>query len=434
LRHGLDSAFNGPRTIVFDVGGTIALSSGIGVRNGNITIAGETAPGQGILIAQHGLNIGAGNVIVRHIRVRPGDASKGSASENGFNGDAISIHASKVIVDHCSVSWGIDENLSSAGRGFKEVTVQYSIISEALDQTGLYHGEWDPNYEPGGSKHHSMGSLIKPLSGNAVGTFHHNLWSSNGNRNPAVGTYDDNQTMKIDIRNNVMYNNRSNGYSSGESRWIEMNYVGNYVIAGRETRSGNLAFDANAANNMRIYQFGNMYDGDRDGVLDGRDYGWPVITGEYEKHASVFPMAPVTTETAQRAYSRVLSDAGAFPWSRDSVDERLVDEVATQRGGIIDSQGEVGGYPEIRSVSRPGNWDSDEDGMPDVWELGIPGLNRLVADHNGDLNNNGYTNLEEYLHAAALGPLAVPEPSTGCLLLLGWTLMLRRHRVCPTRS
>jgi hypothetical protein len=426
LRHGLDTAFNGPRTIVFDIGGTIALESGLGVRNGNITIAGETAPGMGIAITQHGLGIGGGNVILRHIRVRPGDARKGSASENGFNGDAISINASRVIVDHCSASWGIDENLSAAGRGFKEVTVQYCTISEALDQTGLYHGEWDANYNPGGSERHSMGSLIKPQSGNAVATFHHNLWSGNGNRNPAVGTYDSDQTLKIDLVNNVIYNNRSNGYSSGASRRVEMNYVGNYIIAGPATRSSSMlrAFDANANNNVQIYQLWNKVDADRDGVLDGVDYGWQVITGEYTQKNTPFNLAPVTTQFADEAYRRVVEQAGAFPWKRDSVDERLFDELNRQTGMIIDSQDEVGGYPVLPVIRRPADWDTDQDGMPDYWEKRSPGMDWRLADHNGDLDQDGYTNLEEYLHFAATG-VVVPEPATGLLLLLGFPLVWR---------
>ena len=190
---------------------------------------------------------------MRHVRVRPGDAEKGSAAENGFNGDAISINRSDVILDHVSTSWGIDENLSIAGTGTQRVTVQYSTIAEGLDQTGLYHGEWDPAYNPGGPESHSMGSLIKPADGNGIATFHHNLWTGNGNRNPAVGNYSDDDTMKVDIRNNVLFNNRSNGYSTGESERIDMNYVGNYVIAWLETKNSSWwrTFDADPANNMR---------------------------------------------------------------------------------------------------------------------------------------------------------------------------------------
>ena len=233
------------------------------MRHSDLTIAGETAPGQGIVITQYGLDIGAGNVIIRHVRVRPGDAKKGPG--DGFNGDAISINASNVMLDHVSASWGIDENLSVAARGGKGITVQYSTISQGLAQTGLYHGELHPNYDPGGADSHSMGSLIKPHSGNGVITYSHNLWSDNGNRNPAVGTYDSGQTLKVDILNNIMYNNRNNGYSSGESERVDMNYVGNYVIAGRSTSSSSASrmFKSAPANHMHIYQAGNFLDGDK---------------------------------------------------------------------------------------------------------------------------------------------------------------------------
>jgi hypothetical protein len=370
--------------------------------------------------------------------VRPGDHQKrGPEFPNGFDGDAISINASKVILDHVSASWGIDENLSVAGRGFKEVTVQYATISEALHQTGLYHGEYNPNYAPGGSKGHSMGSLIKPTSGNGVATFHHNLWSNNGNRNPAVGTYDSDQTLKIDIRNNVIYNNRNNGYSSGKSERVEMNYVGNYIVAGRETRSRRTAFESNANNNVRIYQRDNLLDSDRDVILNGQDYGWQSFSGDYEKATAPLSMARVSTETAEDAYASVIAEAGALPWNRDSVDQRLIAEIGQRLGRVINSQDQVGGYPVLPVVSRGVSWDTDQDGMPDFWEAMVPGLDRLVPDQNGDLNGDGYTNLEEYLHRAATAPIpgpSIPEPSTllvflsGCSLLCGARIAVVRPR------
>jgi hypothetical protein len=430
LRHGLATAFNGPRTIVFDVGGTIELSSDLNVTNGNITIAGETAPGQGILIANFGFGINAPNVIMRHLRVRPGDRRKGSNSEQGFNGDAISIWRSDVILDHVSASWGIDENLSIAGNGTRRVTIQYSTISEGLAQTGLYHGEYDPNYNPGGAESHSMGSLIKPGDGNGIVSMHHNLWSNNGNRNPAVGNYSDDHTMRFDVRNNVMYNNRSHGYSSGESERIDMNYVGNYVIAGPSTSSGSrlVGFRAGEANNMRIYSAGNRIDGDRNGMLDGTNPTSTFIQGTYTTATSAFSMAPVTTETADQAFSSVAQTAGAFYWNRDAVDSRLFSELVSQQGRIINSQNEVGGYPHLPTVSRTANWDADGDGMPNAWERRFPGLNPRLADNNGDLNGNGYTNLEEYLHFRAVGG-TIPEPDTATLALTSCVIVTikRRH-------
>ncbi|MEX2168317.1 MAG: PEP-CTERM sorting domain-containing protein [Pirellulales bacterium] len=432
LRHGLATAFNGPRTIVFDIGGTIALSSDLNVTNGNITIAGETAPGKGIAITNYGLGINAPNVIMRHIRVRPGDAKKGSGAEHGFNGDAISISRSDVILDHVSASWGIDENLSVAGNGTRRVTIQFSTISEGLAQTGLHHGEYNANYSPGGPDSHSMGSLIKPGDGNGIISMHHNLWSNNGNRNPAIGNYSDDHTMRVDIRNNVLYNNRSNGYATGESERIELNYVGNYVIAGPNTSAGNrtVGFRAEAPNNLRIYSLINRVDGNRNGLLDGVLAPASLIQGTFTTSGSPFSLAPITTDSAIDAYWKVANSAGAFYWNRDDVDARLVSELLTQRGQIINSQNDIGGYPLLSTVMRPNNWDTDGDGMPDAWERKVDGLNPLLADNNGDLNSNGYTNLEEYLHFRAQG-LNVPEPATVHLMLTSLLalLSLRRFRV-----
>ncbi len=325
LREGLRSA-NGPRTIVFDVGGTIRLNSGLRVRNGDLTIAGETAPGMGILITQFGLGIGAPNVIVRHLRVRPGDARMGPSADGGFDGDAISISASDVMLDHVSTSWAIDENLSVSGESNQRITVQFATICECLDQTGLWHGVAKAEYRPGGQRGHSMGSLLKPGRGDGAVSFHHNLWSNNGNRNPAIGNYSDEFGMRADIRNNVIYNNRSNGYSSGESRRIDMNYVGNVIVAGPSTSRGNrrVAFRANEPNHMHIYCAENRLDGDRDTALRLEDLGEAIIAGKFVPAPEPFDMASVTTDSADAALATVLDSAGAFPWNRDRVDARLV--------------------------------------------------------------------------------------------------------------
>jgi len=342
-------------------------------------------------------------VIVRHIRVRPGDAMKGL--KPGFYGDAFEIKASGVMVDHCSASWAVDEDLSCAGASFSNVTVQYCTISEGLDQTGIHDGVLDPNYDPGGPSHHGYGSLVKPISGSGVVTYHHNLWSQNGNRNPAVGTYANTNTLKADIRNNVMYNNRNNGYSSGESLRVDMNYVGNYIIAGNATSSSWWwrAFNAEAANNMYIYEANNKVDGDRDTVRDGTDTGWSMFSGTYTKLASPVSMKPVTTHTADEAYNLVINTAGAFYWNRDSTDARLIKNILTMKGTIINSQTEANdpnadpnGYPVIPYQTRATGWDTDNDGMPNFWESWY-GSNASLYDPNGDRDGDGYLDLEEYI-------------------------------------
>ena len=400
LRYGLANAPASGRTIIFEVGGMIALSSTLNISRPNITVAGQTAPGIGICLRNYGTTLGSGgqNTILRHLRFRPGDANKGPAP--GFYGDSLSISASGVIVDHCSTSWGIDEGLSCAGSGAHDVTVQYCFITEGLDQTGLYHDVWNTNYNPGGASHHSMGSLIKPVSGSGQATYHHNFWAGNGNRNPAVGTYDASQTFKADIRNNVLYNNRNNGYrSEGLSSRFDLNYVGNYIIAGPETSSSwwLKAFDAKSEDgNFYIYQSSNRIDGNRNLSRDGTDTGWGMFAGTYNRLTSPAAMRPVTTHTADEAYHRVINGAGALPWSRDSVDTRMIQNLLGMSGMVIDSQNEVGGYPTIPAANRPSGWDTDNDGMPDYWELAV-GSNPQLANNN-HMNSDGYTDLEHYLN------------------------------------
>jgi len=408
FRNGITSA-TGARTIVFDVSGTISLNTTLRVNKANITIAGQTAPDMGICLVNFGMVVDSGNIILQHIRVRPGDARKGAKTAGGFYSDAMELKNSNIMVDHCSTSWGIDECLSSAGASFSNITVQYCTISQGLDQTGLFHDVLDANYNPGGPSHHGYGSLIKPISGSGIITYHHNLWSQNDNRNPAVGTYTVSDTLKADIRNNVMYNNRANGYSSEESLRIDMNYVGNYVIAGNETDSSwrNWAFKANAANNMYIYQSGNKIDSDLDSVRDGTDTGWGMFTGSCTTLVAPAAMKAVTTQSADDAYNTVMASAGAFYWNRDSVDATLINNVKTMQGSIIDSQKEQkdpngiltdpNGYPIIPVLSRAAGWDTDGDGMPNAWESWY-GTNPTVADDpNGDRDSDGYKDLEEYL-------------------------------------
>jgi hypothetical protein len=397
LRYGIENA-SGPRTIVFDISGNIELTSYLNIRSSKMTIAGQTAPGPGLCIQNYGLTVRANNVILRHLRLRPGDKYIGPHDEGGFTEDALTLSADTIIVDHISTSWGVDENLS-CGTSFGHISIQYCIIAEGLHKTLYFHGEYTPDHSG-----HSMGSLIKVRGADAEASMHHNLWAHNNNRNPAIGSYDSTEHLNADIRNNVMYNGGNFGYSSGASQEVDMNYIGNYIIAGPSTSSSNRtrAFDANAPNNLHIYQSGNKIDSDLDALRDGQDTGWGMFDDTWTAHTEEFPMPSLKTHSADQSYDIILSYAGAYFWNRDTVDQRIISDVKNGTGKIIDSQSEVGGYPALPVIVRPAGWDTDQDGMPDAWE-DQNGLNREdPGDRNDDPNMNGYTNLEEYLNSLSV--------------------------------
>jgi hypothetical protein len=396
LRYGIEHAA-GPRTIVFDISGNIELTAYLQISGPALTLAGQTAPDPGICIQNYGLSVLADNVILRHLRFRPGDKYLAPRDEGGFTEDALTLNGKNIIADHISASWAVDENLS-CGTRWDSVTIQYCLIAEGLHDTGYYHGRYDP-----ARSGHSMGSLVKVRGTDAHASLHHNIWAHNNNRNPAVGSYDTTEYVQVDIRNNLMYNCGNFGYSSGGSRQLDMNYIANYIIAGPSTSSTNRtrAFTAYTPNHMQIYQEANKIDSNLDKMPDGSDSGWEMISGSYIRKEKPFVMPPLITQSADQVYASTLSRSGAFPWRPDTVDMRIVNDIKNQTGKIINSQQQVGGYPKLAVNMRPGNWDSDRDGMPDWWE-DAQGLDKSnAADRNDDRNSDGYTNLEEYLNEIA---------------------------------
>ena len=198
----------------------------------------------------------------------------------------------------------------------------------------------------------------------------------------------------------MIYDTRNSGYSSGESDYIEMNYVSNYLIAGPVSTFGTEAFDSAAANDVRIYQTGNKIDGDKDGSRDGTSMTWSNFTGTYTQSGSAFSFEDVTTAAVDTAYADVLDHAGAFYWIRDDADDRAVGHVVDNDGDVIDSQDDVGGYESLTVNTRDAYFDTDSDGMSDTWES-ANGTDPDTADNNEDLDGDGWTNLEEYLHYMA---------------------------------
>lgn len=361
----------GRRTVVFRTSGIIELKSGLRVREPYITIAGQTATGDGICLKNYGFSVTTHDVIVRHLRFRTGDEPGPAykAKGRGFSPDSVSIGtpSRNVIFDHCSASWSIDECLSVSGEGITNVTVQWCMITESLNDS----------FHPKGP--HGYGSLLRC---NGDVTFHHNICAHHRSRSPRPGTYGDG-SITLDFRNNVIYD--SSGYSAADP--VRMNYIGNFI---RRPRGAVFRIGGPST---RIYASGNHLDGG--GEANRGD--WRLITGatDANKIAEPFPIAEVKTHDAQDAFERILQTCGATLPKRDAVDARIVRQIRSGTGDLIDSQTEVGGWPVYGSSPSP--LDSDDDGMPDRWEKQHE-LNVGIHDHDDDIDRDGYTNIEECLN------------------------------------
>jgi pectate lyase len=388
LRYGLDNAPPQGRTIVFDISGDIKLTGTLNITKPNITIAGQTAPGKGICIGDYRMNIDTSNIIIRHIRFRP--------SQIGGDGDAFGIKSGhNIMIDHCSMSWSSDEVLSTSNSPIDSVTIQWTYIYEGLNIS--YH------YENGILLDHSMGSLFTTTQDSAIFSIHHCLYAHNRTRNPKPTVTDSGDLLFFDFRNNVIYDwGTKAGYSSDDpTRMVEMNYVGNYLIAGLSTDVGSRlkAFDAESAG-ITIYQEENKIDGNVNGVFDGSNTGWAMFDGPYFTHATPYNLPAVTTESADSALVHVLQLGGAFPWQRDIADARLVNGVYTGTGSIIDSVVQVGGYETLAIITQAISFDTDRDGMSDAWEI-ANGLDPNADLDRFDSDGDGYLNLEDYLNDLA---------------------------------
>ena len=407
---------NAPRTIVFRVSGTIELQSQLVVWHPYVTIAGQTAPGDGICIKNYNFQVPVGQVIIRYLRFRPGNGS-------GQEVDALSISGGDyIIVDHCSTSWSVDEALSvSAGQGntsFKgqldHVTVQWCIVSESLSNAG--HGDGE----------HSKGSLIRGGTGNKY-SFHHNLYAHHRDRSPYIGNYNnftlDPDGIYFDFRNNVVYNwgGKGLGYPPSSNERYEnndtvarVNFVNNYYKRGPNTTT--LFFGANAfiagITYGRGFFSGNAYQGSVPADPWSIVYFSGFDAGERAayKLASELPFAAVTTESALDTYNSVLAGVGATLPKRDAVDTRVIDSVINGTGAIINLPSQVGGWPVLESIAPYA--DTDQDGMPDMWEDTHSLNSSNPADGALDADNDGYTNLEEYLNGIVAGEEVPVEGSS----------------------
>jgi len=391
----------GPRTVVFDVSGLITLESKLVVRkqNSNLTIAGQTAPGKGICIRKYNFGMmGATNVIIRYIRVRPGNISGTTLDGMGM------ASCDNCIIDHCSISWTLDEGFSS--RGAKNITLQRTLISEALNEAG--HKKYPP-----GTQHGYAASI-----GGDIGSFHHNLLAHNAGRNwslaGGLSKPNNEYAGRLDIRNNVVFNWSKRATDGGAH---EVNFVNNYYKPGPATK---FFYALNAQyggfpGSQRYYFAGNVMPGHFD--LSNQEKGRTATTergGRLPTDYSPWSDTPffesyVKTQSAVEAYDDVLNNVGCnFP-ELDEHDTRVIAEVRsgttkfkgskTGLPGLPDSQEDVGGWENYPEIHRPPDWDTDGDGMPNVWEI-QHGLNPDdPADGNQDLNGDGYTNLEKYLNS-----------------------------------
>src|SRR5690606_13922737 len=387
--------------------GNIKLTSRLRISNGDVTIAGQTAPGDGICIQNCEVSVDADNVIIRFMRFRMGDLARQES-------DALwGRYRKNVIIDHCSISWSIDETSSFYANQF--FTMQYCIIAESLNKS--FHEKDDHGY--GG------------IWGGNKASFHHNLLAHHNSRTPRMDGGARNGTGVspvgkdyVDYRNNVIYNYRGIGAYGGENG--EYNWVNNYYKPGPSTTS--------SATQRRIFRV--SYENDAQyGPGYGKFYmngnyvnnqvsitanNWATGAMQYDGSASevlckltspliIDEIYQIKEETAAAGYEKVLNLAGAS-LKRDEVDARIVSETrngtATYNGsktgyhGIIDSQTDVGGWPTL--VQTTPAVDTDGDGMPDAWEI-ANGLNPNVANANGKDLSAVYDNIEVYFNSLVEG-------------------------------
>lgn len=450
LRYGLtDSNFPAGtrRTIVFDVAGTFWLGrygAERGHDNGwdtqsrlnwgsNVTIAGQTAPGPVYIMG--GVTKANGvNTIIRNVTIAPGYGMRNfSKPEDGifptpgdfpdsYVYDAIDISGQGIMIDHVSTLYATDEAIS-CNEQTQNLTVQYSNISQ-----GQNYPQADA--EASGVRYtgHAMGSLLEAGSSTAKAavSFHHNLYAHQKSRVPQ--TQGGGQGGYYDFRNNVFYNwLGSAGSRSGTTYW---NLVGNFYLAGPggdnpvggtstgiTTASGGTSVIGTSSN---IFRSGNLLDSNKDG--DANDGNPLSNAGAANPIWMDGPTYGGVTDSATVAFDRVLDYMGATWWSRTPMDQRIINEVRTGTGKIMawaddpfnNDPNEGVEWRQMLSYradpvtgdapfTRPANWDTDADGMPDEWEVKY-GLDPLVANPSGDFDNDGYTDLEEYINDLAAWP------------------------------
>lgn len=422
LRAGIEKS--GKRIIVFDVSGTIYLKSALPIRNGNLTIAGQTAPGDGICIADYPVTISGDNIIIRFMRFRLGNRHVDAHEGDGLG----SLDRSNIMVDHCSVSWSVDECLSLCG--VRNSTAQWCLVAQSMVNAGHSKGA------------HGYGGNW----GGAKVSYHHNLLMHHSSRVPRLGPRYTTQLEELmDMRCNVFYNWSGEGCYGGEAQ--DVNIVNNYYKPGPATKKLSTAKQMRmAAIGIRTNSYvktypdykptlhrwghffveGNVNPDYKQVTNDNWTYGvynqisnssndglFTQTTKDTMRLRQPLAYLPTTTHTAEVAYEKVLQYAGAS-LSRDSYDDVMTFDAELGEGtftgydenkgtdlapGLINSQDDCGGWPTLKSKSR--QKDSDEDGIPDAWEL-ANGMDPYKAadakEYTIDKEKKFYTNIEVYIN------------------------------------
>lgn len=433
FRHAIEQKEK--RIIVFNVSGTIYLKSAISIKNGDLTIAGQTAPGDGICIANFPVSVSADNIIIRYMRFRMGDKiSTGSDGDDALGGR----QTDNVIIDHCSISWSTDECASFYDN--TNFTMQWCIISESLRLSNHSKGP------------HGYGAIW----GGVNASFHHNLMAHHDSRTPRFGPGAKNMgTDKVDLRNNVFYNWSGNGCYGGEA--MQINIINNYYkpgpatdnkiktnLIGYDVSPGGGVFDAIKGIWGKLYISGNTFN-DNSLVSENNWLGVKINNRSAEEGyiqadrtlielTSPLNLSPINTHTAELAYEKVLQYAG-HSLHRDDIDERIIEETKTgtaqfkglskyngygnnypesnidwksknhPKFGLIDSQEDLkplgaahdwSAWPNLKQEEAP--LDSDNDGMPDEWEISM-NLNPQKNDANQRNLSTAYDNIEVYINS-----------------------------------
>lgn len=394
---------NEPKIVVFSTSGTIHLLSRLSIKS-NTTIAGQTAAGDGICVADYPVSLGGNNIIVRYMRFRMGDKNQRGGMVDGNGGDDAfgGVRRNNIIIDHCSISWSTDEVFSVyAG---DSTTLQWNLISEPLNYS--YHFETgDKDYE-----HHGFGGIW----GGRHTSGHHNLFAHCANRTPRFDGERNIPSEFVDYRNNVIYDWAANNAYAGEGG--DYNLVNNYYKWGPFTKDNAKARVFNPYKTAKLpygkfYITGNYVDGStevtQNNWLGVEMNGGTNADAEQSKVQAPFPAETVATQPAEEAYQLVLKSVGAILPKRDTLDARIINDVRNRKGGLIDVQGgfphgtdynlTVRAWPTLKSARAAA--DTDRDGMPDKWEK-AKGLNpnnsNDAIQKKLDIN---YTNVEVYINS-----------------------------------